>query len=55
MNLRHIIFLLLLAIFLGACASSVTPTDEQEGGITGTGNSIDCEDKENKKHEPCMK
>ena len=43
---------LLIAMLLNGCAST-TRTQEQEGGITGTGNNIDCQDEKNKKRKEC--
>jgi len=42
---------LLLTLLIAGCAA--TAIDEQEGGITGTGNAIDCEDEKNRKHKAC--
>lgn len=44
---------LFFAILLSGCAANVR-MEEQEGGISGTGNSIDCSDERNKKRKECI-
>ena len=46
-----LVITLLFGLLLSGCAS--TAIDEQEGGITGTGNSINCDDEKNRKHKLC--
>jgi len=41
----------LLGLFIYGCAA--TGPDDQEGGITGTGNAINCDDEKNRKHKLC--
>lgn len=43
---------LLIATILAGCAS--VDIEEPEGGITGTGNNINCEGERNKKRKECM-
>lgn len=49
---RFAIFML-SSIFLFGCAATVQ--EDQEGGITGTGNQIDCQDVRNKNDPRCRK
>lgn len=44
---------LLIAIVLAGCATTYK-SEEQEGGITGTGNDINCEEERNKKRKECI-
>lgn len=44
---------LFIAILLSGCAASVS-MEEQEGGISGTGNSINCSEEKNKKRKECV-
>jgi hypothetical protein len=43
--------LLVTVIVLAGCASA--PSEEQEGGISGTGNDVLCAKNPNDKHNPC--
>lgn len=52
-TLVAIMLLLLLGLFFSGCASQAT--DEEEGGISGTGNAINCEDEKYRKHTLCKK
>ena len=45
------ILLLLLGMLFSGCASRTI--DEEEGGISGTGNAINCEDEKYRKHKLC--
>ena len=44
---------ILIVIVLNGCATAYK-TEEQEGGITGTGNDINCEEERNKKRKDCL-
>jgi len=51
--IRYIGVSLMLAVLLSGCAATTMGPHEQEGGITGTGNNIDCHDEKNKKRKEC--
>ena len=46
-----VILFLLLGMLFSGCASRTI--DEEEGGISGTGNAINCEDEKYRKHKLC--
>ena len=50
--IRLIGVLALIGIVAAGCAA--TPQQEEEGGISGTGNDINCELAKNKKHPSCI-
>ncbi len=50
-DVRKLIVLLILALSVVSCATTHV---EQEGGITGTGNQIDCSQEENKLKPHCQ-
>jgi hypothetical protein len=45
------IILLLLGIYISGCASRAV--DEEEGGISGTGNAVNCEDGKYRNQKLC--
>ena len=45
---------LFFVLTLNACAMSGYQQEEQEGGITGTGNMINCKVEQNKKRPECL-
>lgn len=47
-----LLIVLLLIVLLNGCAVAYK-SEEQEGGITGTGNSSNCEEPHNKKQKEC--
>ena len=47
----YLMFFLFVSLFVFGCAS--TGSDEEEGGISGTGNAINCEDEKYRKHKLC--
>jgi hypothetical protein len=44
---------LICAVILNGCAATYQ-SEEQEGGITGTGAGINCEEERNKKRKECL-
>jgi uncharacterized protein YceK len=44
---------LICTAILNGCAATYQ-SDEQEGGITGTGAGINCEEEQNKKRKECL-
>ena len=53
MEIRPTCIALLIATLLSGCAATYK-SEEQEGGITGTGNDINCEEERNKKRKECV-
>ena len=49
--IRITLISLIILIWAGGCAS--VARDEQEGGIAGTGNAINCQEEENKHASSC--
>ena len=45
----YICLIMLAVLLLSGCGSA--PVDDQEGGITGTGNAVLCDDEERKKKQ----
>lgn len=48
-----LIIVLFTILLLNGCAATYK-SEEQEGGITGTGNSFNCEEDRNKKRMECI-
>jgi len=50
-SLALLMVFLLLGLFFSGCASRAI--DDEEGGISGTGNAINCQDEKYRKHKLC--
>ena len=46
------LLVLLVLLYLGGCASA--PQNDEEGGISGTGHGINCDDLKQKMGKPCL-
>ena len=54
LKINTFIFLLALLLNMIGCASPHSPSNgDQEGGITGTGNKINCANNNNRQHPLC--
>lgn len=52
LTLTKYLLVFIVFLFLGACASA--PQNDEEGGISGTGHSINCDDMKQKMGKPCI-
>ncbi|MGD8570448.1 MAG: hypothetical protein PVJ39_20340 [Gammaproteobacteria bacterium] len=52
---KNLVLLLLLLLALSSLFSGCgsVPTDDEEAGISGTGNAINCDDPKYRKHKLC--
>lgn len=52
LKLTKYLLVFIIFIYLGGCA--VAPLSDEEGGISGTGHGINCDDLNQKMGKPCL-
>jgi len=52
LKLTKYLLVFIVFLYLGGCAS--VPQSDEEGGISGTGHSSNCDDLKQKMGKPCM-